>query len=64
QRKLIYMGALYNSPAKMSKDGAIKHINGKPTEFYVEDAIQTTLKNKQVDPAETRAHGCTVKYVQ
>ncbi|MFK7795093.1 MAG: redoxin family protein, partial [Gammaproteobacteria bacterium] len=46
QRKLIYMGALYNSPAKMSKDGAIKHINGKPTEFYVEDAIQTTLKNK------------------
>lgn len=64
QRKLIYTGALYNSPAKMGNDGTIKHINGEPSEFYVEDAILATLDNKQVNPSETRAHGCTVKYVQ
>ncbi|MDW3094052.1 MAG: redoxin family protein [Gammaproteobacteria bacterium] len=63
QRKLIYTGALYNSPAKMNKDGTIKHINGEPTEFYVENAILATLSNGQVNPSETRAHGCTVKYV-
>ena len=64
QRKLIYTGALYNSPAKMSNDGTVKHINGEPSEFYVENAILATLDNKQVNPSETRAHGCTVKYVQ
>tara|TARA_R110002049_G_scaffold45948_1_gene133696 strand:+ start:72128 stop:72760 length:633 start_codon:yes stop_codon:yes gene_type:complete len=64
QRKLIYTGALYNSPAKMSSDGTVKHINGKPSEFYVENAILATLENRQVTPSETRAHGCTVKYVQ
>ena len=64
QRKLIYMGALYNSPAKMSKDGSVKHINGDPNEFYVQNAILAALNNNPVEPAETRAHGCTVKYVQ
>jgi peroxiredoxin len=64
QRKLIYTGAPYNSPAKMSKDGSVKHIDGKPSEFYVHNAILATINNKQVNPAETRAHGCTVKYVQ
>jgi len=64
QHKLVYTGALYNSPAKMSNDGSIKHINGEPSEFYVQNAILATLNNEQVYPAETRAHGCTVKYVQ
>jgi len=63
-RELIYMGALYNSPAKMSGNGSIKHINGEPTEHYVRDAIQATLAGSAVAVAETRAHGCTVKYVQ
>lgn len=63
-RKLIYTGALYNSPAKMNKDGSIKYINGEPSEFYVQNALLAGLDNKQVTPAETRAHGCTVKYVQ
>ena len=64
QRKLIYTGALYDSPAKMNKDGSVKHINGEPNEFYVENAILATLNNEQINPSETRAHGCSVKYVQ
>lgn len=64
ERKLIYTGALYNSPAKMSGDGSVKHINGEPSQFFVRDAIQSTLENKKVAVKETRAHGCSVKYVQ
>ncbi len=64
ERKLVYMGLLHNSPGKMSKDGSIKHINGDPSEFYVQNAITHTLNNEPFTPAETRAHGCTIKYVQ
>ena len=63
-RKLVYMGALYDSPAKMSSDGSVKHINGEPATHYVRDAIHATLEGMPVSIAETRAHGCTVKYVQ
>ncbi len=61
-RKLTYMGLLYNSPAKMNADGSVKHINGKPSEFYVQAAVEASLKGQPVAPAETRAHGCSVKY--
>ncbi len=61
-RKLTYMGLLYNSPAKMNNDGSIRHINGEPSEFYVQAAVEATLKGKSVTQAETRAHGCSVKY--
>ena len=64
ERKLVYTGALYDSPAKLNSDGSIKHINGEPSEFYVHDAVLATLAGKQVATQETRAHGCTVKYVQ
>lgn len=64
ERNLIYTGALYNSPAKMNSDGSIKHINGEPSELYVQNAIQATLSNNDFSPKETRAHGCSVKYVQ
>ena len=37
-------------------------IDGEPTDFYVADAIAATLAGEPVDPAETRAHGCSVKY--
>jgi len=60
--KLVYMGLITNSPAKVTFGGSIKHINGKPTEFYVSDAIEATLAGKPVAVAETRAHGCSVKY--
>lgn len=63
-RKLAYMGLLYNSPAKMSGDGSVQYIDGEPTEFYVQDAINAALKGEVADPSETRAHGCTVKYEQ
>lgn len=61
-RKLVYMGLLHNSPARMTHTGEVRHINGKPTRFYVRDAVTATLDGKPVSPAETRAHGCTVKY--
>ena len=64
ERKLIYTGALYDSPAKMSSDGSVKYINGEPSQFFVRDAIQSTLENNEVAVKETRAHGCSVKYVQ
>lgn len=64
ERKLVYTGALYDSPAKMNSDGTVKHINGKPSQFYVQAAILATLDGKEVNTKETRPHGCTVKYVQ
>lgn len=62
-RRLIYMGLLYDSPAKLNTDGTIHHINGEPRQHYVRDAIDATLAGKPVKVAETRAHGCTVKYI-
>ena len=61
-RKLVYMGLLYNSPAKMNSDGSIRHINGEVTEHYVSDAIAATLAGNDVKNPETRAHGCSAKY--
>ncbi|TDR22392.1 redoxin family protein [Marinicella litoralis] len=61
-RKLTYMGLLYNSPAKMNADGSIRHINGEVSEHYVSDAIKATLAGNPVAVPETRAHGCSVKY--
>lgn len=62
-RKLVYMGLLHNSPAKMGSDG-VQYIDGEPAELYVQDAINAALKGEAADPSETRAHGCTVKYEQ
>jgi peroxiredoxin len=61
-RNLAYMGLLYNSPAKMNADGSVRHINGEVTENYVADAITALLAGSQPQTAETRAHGCSVKY--
>lgn len=63
-RRLVYTGLLHDSPAKQDRDGERRHINGEPTQFYVRDAIAATLAGQPVSPAETRAHGCSVKYVQ
>ncbi len=64
ERKLAYTGALYDSPAKMNADGKVKHINGEPSQFYVHDAVTALLVGKEIHTKETRAHGCSVKYVQ
>lgn len=61
-RKLAYTGLLYNSPARITPNGEVKHINGEPTTFYVQDAVTALLEGKAVETAETRAHGCGVKY--
>lgn len=61
-RKLVYTGLLYNSPARINSEGVPQHIAGEPTVFYVADAIAAALDGKPVAVAETRAHGCSVKY--
>ncbi len=61
-RKLAYMGLLYNSPAKMNSDGSVRHINGEVSQHYVTDAITALLTGKQIHITETRAHGCSAKY--
>lgn len=63
-RKLVYSGLLYNSPARINSEGIPQHIAGPVTEHYVMDAIQATLAGNPVKVAETRAHGCSVKYLQ
>ena len=63
-RELVYMGLLHNSPGKVNSDGNVKYINGEPNEFYVHNAVESSLNGKQVATAETRAHGCTIKYAQ
>jgi peroxiredoxin len=62
ERKLVYMGLLTNSPARKTRSGETSFINGDPVDFYVAHAIAATLAGETVDPAETRAHGCTVTY--
>lgn len=61
-RKLVYMGLIHDSPARQTKEGEIRHINGEPGEAYVAEAIRATLADEPVSVPETRAHGCTVKY--
>jgi peroxiredoxin len=63
-RKLVYSGLLYNSPARINSEGVAQHIAGPVTEHYVMDAVTATLAGKPVQVAETRAHGCSVKYGQ
>ncbi len=62
ERELVYMGLLTNSPARKTRSGEISFINGEPVDFYVADAINATLNGEKPDPAETRAHGCSVEY--
>ena len=64
ERKLVYMGLLHNSPGKISSDGSVNYINGNPNEFYVQKAVEATLSGNTVGTTETRAHGCTIKYVK
>ena len=62
ERELVYMGLLTNSPARITRSGEVSFINGDPVDFYVASAITATLAGEVVDPAETRAHGCSVEY--
>lgn len=62
ERELVYMGAIHDSPARETSDGSIDYTRGEPSEHYVADAIRAILAGEPVDPAETRAHGCSVEY--
>jgi peroxiredoxin len=63
-RRLIYMGLLHNSPARMTQDGSVKHSNGTPTDFHLKDAVLATLAGKPVAIPETRSQGCNVEYAK
>ncbi|HVT42888.1 MAG TPA: thioredoxin family protein [Thermoanaerobaculia bacterium] len=63
-RKLAYMGAIHDSPARRGRDGEVHYTKGTPTAFHVRDAIQEMLAGKPVSVAETRAHGCSVEYAK
>lgn len=62
QRKLVYTGLLHDSPARMGDEGKAHYTEGEPDEFYVRDAVEAVLAGKPVPVAETRPHGCSVKY--
>lgn len=62
QRKLVYMGAIHNSPAMMRDDGTVSYTKGAPTQNYVKDAIKAALAGTSAPESETRAQGCTVEY--
>jgi len=62
EKRLVYLGAIHNSPAQMRGDGTISYTRGAPTKFYVRDAIRATLAGKPALEAETLAQGCTVEY--
>ena len=64
ERKLVYTGALYDSPAKMGSDGKPHYMNGPPKQHYVRDAVVAALDGKPVKVAETQAPGCTVEYAR
>lgn len=63
ERNLAYTGALYDSPARMTRDGEIRYTKGTPSQFYVQDAIDALLAGKRPATSETKAHGCSVKYI-
>lgn len=62
ERKLVYMGAIHDSPAHTARDGEVLYTRGAPKAFYVRDAILETLAGKPVATPETRAQGCTLQY--
>ena len=63
-RKLVYMGAIHNSPARRGKDGEIHYTRGEPTDFHLRDAVKQVLAGQAVSVPETRAHGCSVEYAK
>jgi peroxiredoxin len=62
ERKLVYTGLLYDSPAQMRSDGSINYTRGTPTRYYVKEAIEAALAGRPAPEPETRAQGCTIEY--
>jgi peroxiredoxin len=54
---LVYKGAIDNSP-----DGEGKSPEGGKLVNYVDNAIGAVKTGAKVEPAETKAYGCSVKY--
>ncbi len=62
ERKLVFMGAIHNSPASMRSDGTVSYTRGTPTQSYLRDAIVAALAGKPAPEPETRVQGCNVEY--
>jgi peroxiredoxin len=54
---LVYKGAIDNSP-----DGEGKSPEGGKLVNYVDNAMSAVKQGAKVEPAETKAYGCSVKY--
>jgi peroxiredoxin len=61
-RRLVYMGAIHDSPARRGRDGEIHYTRGTPTQHHLREALQATLAGQPVAVPETRAHGCSIEY--
>jgi peroxiredoxin len=62
ERKIVYTGALTNSPGMAEYDGSVRYTRGDPKDFYVRNAIDAALAGRSATVAETAAQGCTVEY--
>lgn len=62
ERKLIYMGLMFDSPAMAQGEDKTIYMRGEITQRYVESAILQTLAGKDVTISETKSYGCSVEY--
>jgi peroxiredoxin len=61
-RRLVYMGAIHDSPARRGRDGEIHYTRGAPSRHYLREALQAMLAGEAVAVPETRATGCSIEY--
>jgi len=62
ERKLIYMGLMFDSPAMAQSEDKTIYMRGEITQRYVDSAILRTLARKKVTVTETKPYGCSVEY--
>ncbi|GAB1263441.1 redoxin domain-containing protein [Aurantivibrio infirmus] len=62
ERRLIYMGVMFDSPAMAQSEDKTVYMRGEITERYVDSAILRTLAGKDVSTTETKPYGCSVEY--
>ena len=60
-RKLAYTGLMHNSPP-MAQGDKVAYLRGKPTEYYVADAVKRLQQGKAIKVTETSPYGCSVEY--
>lgn len=62
ERKLVYMGLMFDSPAMAQSEDKTIYMRGEITQRYAESAILQTLAGEDVTVTETKPYGCSVEY--